>query len=150
MIAGKGVLMCSVAAIVLGWSAMGSAAFAQCGVASWYHGAKRTHGGTDGLTAAHRTLPFGTRVRVKNQTNGREVMVRINDRGPFIHGRVIDVSQPASKALGMGGLAKVCVSVITDQDEKASDKGGWSTEMVPLPVRAPRDRPIAEAAPNDG
>ena len=63
----------------------------------------------DELTAAHRTLPFGTRVRVTNHSNGRSVVVRINDRGPFVRGRVIDVTPAAAHALGMPGLAPVTV-----------------------------------------
>jgi rare lipoprotein A len=59
------------------------------------------------LTAAHRTLPFGTHVRVTNKRNGKSVIVRINDRGPFIKGRVIDVTPTAAKALGFSGLTKV-------------------------------------------
>ncbi|OKH52004.1 hypothetical protein NIES2101_16180 [Calothrix sp. HK-06] len=66
------------------------------------------------LTAAHRTLPFGTRVRVTNNWNGRSVIVRINDRGPFIRGRIIDVSLGAAKELGMisSGIASVKVEVL--------------------------------------
>jgi rare lipoprotein A len=76
------------------------------GVASYYN--------AGGLTAAHRTLPFGTRVRVTNTTNGRSVVVRIADRGPFIHGRSIDLSHSAAQAVGMTetGLAKVRMEVI--------------------------------------
>lgn len=59
------------------------------------------------MTAAHRTLPFGTRVEVVNQRNGKRVTVRINDRGPFIRGRVIDVTPAAANALGFSGLAPV-------------------------------------------
>jgi rare lipoprotein A len=67
-----------------------------------------------GLTAAHRTLPFGTKVRVTNTGNGRSVVVRINDRGPFIRGRVIDVSLGAAKQLGMisSGVASVQIEVL--------------------------------------
>jgi rare lipoprotein A len=61
------------------------------------------------LTAAHRTLPFGTRVRVTNHSNGRSVVVTINDRGPFVHGRIIDVTPAAAHVLGMSGLAPVTV-----------------------------------------
>ena len=61
----------------------------------------------NGLTAAHRSLPFGTRVRVTNKSNGRSVIVRINDRGPFLRGRVIDLSPAAANALGVSGLARV-------------------------------------------
>jgi rare lipoprotein A len=63
------------------------------------------------LTAAHRTLPFGTEVTVINHDNGRTVVVRINDRGPFVRGRVIDLSPAAASALGVDGLAMVSVIV---------------------------------------
>jgi len=76
------------------------------GVASYY--------GAAGLTAAHRSLPMGTRVRVTNTANGRSVVVRINDRGPFIRGRSIDLSNSAAQAVGMtdAGLAKVRMEVL--------------------------------------
>jgi rare lipoprotein A len=64
------------------------------------------------LTAAHRTLPFGTLVRVTNSRSGRSVVVRINDRGPFVHGRVIDLTPAGARAIGMSGLAPVSLSVI--------------------------------------
>ncbi len=85
----------------------------QCGGASWYKLSGRTASGERNnpaaLTAAHRSLPFGTRVRVENLRNGKFVVVRINDRGPFIGGRVIDVSKAAAQQLGMvsSGTAKV-------------------------------------------
>jgi rare lipoprotein A len=63
------------------------------------------------MTAAHRTLPFGTQVTVVNSRNGRSVMVRINDRGPFVHGRVIDLSPAAAHAIGVNGLAPVSLQV---------------------------------------
>jgi rare lipoprotein A len=59
------------------------------------------------LTAAHRTLPFGARVRVTNKRNGHSVVVRVNDRGPFVAGRVIDLTPAAAHALGFSGLAPV-------------------------------------------
>lgn len=86
------------------------------GRASWYggrfHGRRTANGETfdqEELTAAHRTLPFGTRVRVRNLANGREVVVRINDRGPSSKARIIDVSRAAAEELGMlqGGTAPV-------------------------------------------
>jgi rare lipoprotein A len=84
------------------------------GVASWYgpgfQGRKTASGerfNTGALTAAHRTLPFGTMVRVSNRTSGRSVMVRINDRGPYVGGRVIDLSLAAARSIGMGGTAHV-------------------------------------------
>lgn len=63
------------------------------------------------MTAAHRTLPFGTHVTVTNRSNGRVAMVRINDRGPFVRGRVIDLSPAAARALGINGLAPVSLSI---------------------------------------
>jgi rare lipoprotein A len=63
------------------------------------------------MTAAHRTLPFGTKVRVTNKRNGKTVVVRINDRGPFIRGRVIDVTPAAARALGFSGLAPVVLDI---------------------------------------
>jgi rare lipoprotein A len=76
------------------------------GVASYY--------GAAGLTAAHQTLPFGTRVRVTNTANGRSVVVRISDRGPFIRGRSIDLSRSAAHEVGMtdAGVAKVRMEVL--------------------------------------
>jgi rare lipoprotein A len=76
------------------------------GVASYYR--------AGGLTAAHRTLPFGTRVRVTNTSNGRSVVVRISDRGPFIRGRSIDLSHGAAEAVGMtqAGVAQVRMEVV--------------------------------------
>jgi rare lipoprotein A len=61
------------------------------------------------LTAAHRTLPFGTKVKVTNKHNGHSVVVIINDRGPFVRGRVIDVTPAAARVLGFSGLAQVTV-----------------------------------------
>jgi rare lipoprotein A len=62
------------------------------------------------LTAAHRTLPFGSHVRVTNNRNGRSVTVRITDRGPFVRGRVVDLSPAAARAIGVAGLAPVTLS----------------------------------------
>lgn len=66
------------------------------------------------MAAAHRSLPFGTRVKVENLTNGRSVVVRINDRGPFTGGRIIDVTQGAAEHLGMirAGVARVKITVV--------------------------------------
>ncbi|MCC5979308.1 MAG: septal ring lytic transglycosylase RlpA family protein [Salinarimonas sp.] len=91
------------------------------GPASWYGG--KFHGRTtangerfdmEKLTAAHRSLPFGTRVRVTNERNGRSVVVRINDRGPFVGNRVIDLSRGAAAAVGMvrSGVAPVRIDVL--------------------------------------
>jgi rare lipoprotein A len=69
----------------------------------------------DKLTAAHRTLPFGTIVRVTNMRNGHTVVVRINDRGPFNKGRLIDVSPAAAKLLQFSGLTPVTLDVVTSK-----------------------------------
>jgi rare lipoprotein A len=66
----------------------------------------------NGFTAAHRTLPFGTKVLVTNVRNGRSVIVRINDRGPFVRGRVIDVTPAAARVLGFSGLTPVRLQVM--------------------------------------
>jgi rare lipoprotein A len=90
-------------------------ASAQSGVASVYSGGRTANGERmvpTALTAAHRTLPFGTMVRVTNHSTGRSVVVRINDRGPFVRGRVIDLSPAAAHALGFSGLANVTLDVV--------------------------------------
>jgi rare lipoprotein A len=85
------------------------------GVASVYStesGSKTASGqklNPQALTAAHRTLPFGTKVTVTNKHNGQSVVVTINDRGPFVRGRVIDVTPAAARVLGFSGLAQVTV-----------------------------------------
>ena len=93
------------------------------GVASYYgakHHGKRTASGErfnqHGLTAAHRQLPFGTRVKITNLNNDRSCVVRINDRGPYSRGRLIDVSREAAEQLGMmrSGTAKVRVQALDD------------------------------------
>lgn len=92
------------------------------GVASWYGDAfagRRTASGErfdpDGLTAAHRSLPFGSMVRVTHTGSGRSVVVRINDRGPFTRGRVIDVSEEAARHLGLigHGHGEVSLALLT-------------------------------------
>lgn len=85
------------------------------GLASYYWQPQRVASGgwfnPNALTAAHKTLPFGTRVRVTNLRNGRSVVVRINDRGPYIRGRIIDLSQRAATVVGMRQAGVVPVSV---------------------------------------
>ncbi|MDJ0844277.1 septal ring lytic transglycosylase RlpA family protein [Crocosphaera sp.] len=91
------------------------------GMASWYgpgfHGRLTANGeryNQNGLTAAHKSLPFGTQVRVTNLHNGRSVIVRINDRGPYIHGRVIDLSRGAASVIGLlnSGVAPVQLEIL--------------------------------------
>jgi rare lipoprotein A len=69
------------------------------------------------LTAAHRTLPFGTKVKVTNKSNGREVVVTINDRGPFVRGRIIDLTPAGARALGFAGLTQVTLNILGRDDE---------------------------------
>ena len=87
-------------------------------MASYYRPSQRLASGmsfhVSALTAAHRTLPFGTRVRIKHLGNGRWVDVRINDRGPYIAGRIIDLSKAAADVIGMTGrgIARVSMTVL--------------------------------------
>jgi rare lipoprotein A len=87
----------------------------QTGIASVYSNEKTANGEyayASRLTAAHRTLPFGTFVSVRNLKTGRSVIVRINDRGPFIKGRIIDLTPAGAKAIGVDGLAPVALTVL--------------------------------------
>ncbi len=93
----------------------------QRGTASWYgpgfHGRRTASGETfdqNALTAAHPSLPFGTRARVTNHANGESVVVRINDRGPYAHGRVIDLSREAAEDIGLtaAGVGRVTIEVL--------------------------------------
>lgn len=99
----------------------------QSGWASWYgrqfHGRLTANGerfNMHGMTAAHKTLPLGCTVRVTNKDNGKSVVVKINDRGPFVGNRVLDLSYAASKALGFtdNGLAKVHIEVLSLPNKK--------------------------------
>jgi rare lipoprotein A len=85
------------------------------GIASVYSGGRTANGevaAAGGLTAAHRSLPFGTMVKVTHRGTGQSVVVRINDRGPFVRGRVIDLTPAAARAIGFSGLAPVTLSVV--------------------------------------
>jgi rare lipoprotein A len=95
-----------------------SAQASSTGYASYYKTGKWTANGESynphGLTAAHRNLPFGTRLKVTNLGNGKSVVVRVNDRGPFIKKRVIDLSYGAARIIGLtrSGIAKVSYTII--------------------------------------
>lgn len=90
----------------------------QCGKASWYDLTSKTASGEYAnpakMTAAHRSLKFGTKVRVRNMRNGKAVTLRINDRGPFVKGRIIDVTKAAAGKLGFinAGTTKVCLQIV--------------------------------------
>jgi rare lipoprotein A len=123
--------------------AASSAALAESGVASVYaySGGKTASGeraNPGSLTAAHRTLPFGTQVRVTNKRNGQSVVVRINDRGPFIRGRVIDVTPAAARALGFSGLTQVSLDRMTIASASSSLSPSLTGTMAKatIPVKA--------------
>ncbi len=112
-----------IGAIIVGTALVATTQLAQTatrkiGVASWYKMGKITANGErfnpNGLTAAHRFLPFGTVVRVTNLRNGRKVVVRINDRGPFVKNRIIDLAYGAARKIGLNksGIAKVRLDII--------------------------------------
>jgi rare lipoprotein A len=109
-----GAALCGVGMLV----AFAPPANAQSGIASVYayDGEKTANGeraSPAGLTAAHRTLPLGSHVRVTNKRNGRSVVVRINDRGPYVAGRIIDLTPAGAHALGFSGLAPVTVDRVS-------------------------------------
>ncbi len=114
----KGFLLGSLALTLAGMGTPAHAEPKQTGVASFYWQGRGTASGErfnpNALTAAHRSLPFGTKVRVTNLRNGRTVVVRINDRGPFVRGRIIDVSRAAASELDFHGrgVTQVALAVV--------------------------------------
>lgn len=139
-------------------------AYDQTGVASWYgpgfHGKQTANGeifDTNALTAAHPTLPMPSLVRVTHRDNGRSVVVRINDRGPFASGRIIDLSRRAAEALDMirSGIAPVRVQILERESrlmaaraQSASQPGGIPTRVTMLlDGRAAGEPPLPAAAP---
>ncbi len=99
----------------------------ECGLASVYSStSEATASGEDTMaedfTAAHRTLPFGTLVLIVAQRTGRSTVVRITDRGPFIAGRIIDVSQIAARQLHISGLAQVCLKILWSPESRDAEK----------------------------
>jgi len=98
---------------------------AQSGIASIYSNEKTANGEyahAGRLTAAHRTLPFSTRVLVTNVSSGRSVVVRINDRGPYIAGRIIDLTPAGARAIGSNGLARVTLTVLQSIGDNRSGR----------------------------
>lgn len=109
----------------------GNQGFVEEGVASWYgrdfHGRKTSNGeiyNMYAMTAAHKTLPLGTWVRVHNHSNGRQAVVRVNDRGPFVDGRIIDLSYAAAEKLGVvgPGTAPVLVEALGFREQDATGR----------------------------
>jgi len=122
------------------------------GIASWYghpyHGRKTANGETYNMyemTAAHRTLPFNTQVRVHDLENGKQVQVRINDRGPFVEGRIIDLSYAAAQAMGMPSTALVRLEIL-DRISPGETRSGAVSEpgIFGVQVGAFKDRRNAE------
>ena len=121
--------------------------YAEEGVASWYgvpyHGRRAANGEIYDmykLTAAHRTLPFDTMVRVTNEKNGKQVDVRITDRGPFVEGRIIDLSYAAAKAMGMvgPGMARVRLEILNPA--VLSEPGVFAVQVGAFRERANAER----------
>jgi rare lipoprotein A len=130
---------------------MASPAFAaQSGMASFYWQGRLTANGErfnpGGMTAAHRTLPFGTMVRVVHVASGRSVVVRINDRGPFIKGRIIDLARGAAGRLGFVGAGVTRVRVEVVGRGAARLKGGQAKRQVTA-RRVAKPKRVAVAAP---
>jgi rare lipoprotein A (peptidoglycan hydrolase) len=114
----------------------------QEGVVSWYgaqfHNRKTASGerfDMSAMTMAHPSLPFGTVARVTNTSNGRSVVVRVNDRGPFVGRRIADLSQAAATEIGMmrKGLAKVRIEVLGDDDESVAAEAVAEEAVMPAP-----------------
>jgi len=134
-----------------------SGAVLETGIASWYgpkfHGRTTANGeryNMNGLTAAHKTLPFNTVVRVENVENGRKVDVRINDRGPFVGNRIIDLSRRAAEEIDMigSGTAEVRVILLKDGDRKisplaATSKPTFTVQIASFESRSEADRHAA-------
>lgn len=123
------------------------------GRASWYgpnfHGKLTANGevfNMNDLTAAHRTLPFNTVVRVDNLDNGRTVVVRINDRGPYIDNRIIDLSRKAASDLGMihSGTASVRLSLVKEGDRPITEQNSSSRESFTIQIASFENKSEAE------
>ena len=120
-------------------TAKGQVPSSEVGLASWYGPPYTNHKAADGsiydqnaMTAAHRTLPLGTVVRVTNVATGQSTTVRITDRGPFVHGRIIDLSLAAAKAIGVyrAGVARVRVEAYVPAQLAGADPGGrWCVQV---------------------
>lgn len=115
--------------VVLAQTSGSYSEYTEEGMASWYgpgfHGRKTANGerfNTNDLTAAHKSLPFNTLLRVTNLENGRYTIVRVNDRGPYARGRIIDLSYAAKTEIGMGGLAKVKIEIINANEEEETSE----------------------------
>lgn len=134
------------------YAGKGEHAYKAVGIASWYggkfHGRLTASGeryDMNQLTAAHRSLPFGAMLKITNLANGREVVVKVNDRGPFIRGRVIDLSKEAAERLAFlhAGTAKVRIEWIQDQPDHPN-LSPQAKERLAKRSAAPAPDPVAE------
>jgi len=148
-------LICFAAAMAAGlFVLLSQATAAQVGSASWYalDGRMTANGermNSRRMTAAHRRLPFGTRIRVTNLRNGKSVIVRINDRGPFARGRILDVSKAAARRLGFlgRGHTKVRIAVVSKGKKRRRTKARRKKRSAFLaPVTIPKRRPAITLA----
>jgi len=113
--------LCFAASLLIPLASQEAHAYSACGTSSWYGAefeGQRTANGERfnayGLTAAHRSLPFGTKLKVVNQANGRSVNIRVNDDGPHVSGRIIDLSEGAFRRIASlgSGVTRVCIAQI--------------------------------------
>lgn len=125
------------------------------GLASWYgpnfHGKLTANGETynmNGLTAAHRSLPYNTVVKVTNLDNGRSVVVRINDRGPYVGNRIIDLSREAARKIDMenAGVAEVRIELVEEGDRPVTRASARSTEQFTVQLASYNSHREAKAA----
>jgi peptidoglycan lytic transglycosylase len=132
-------------------AAQSGSSFEDSGIASVY-GDQTTADGEQmkpgEMTAAHRTLPFGTQVTVVNRHNGRSAVVRINDRGPFVHGRVIDLSPAAALALGIDGLATVSLTVGSIGASQSPKDARLNGEELSPQLASPPPLTVGDPAPH--
>lgn len=131
-------------------AAQGSSSFEDSGIASVYSDQTTADGEQmkpGDMTAAHRTLPFGTQVTVVNRNNGQSAVVRINDRGPFVRGRVIDLSPAAALALGIEGLATVSLTVGSTGAGQAPKDASLDGDKRPLQLAVPPPSTLGDPAP---
>ena len=131
----------------------------QTGIASWYgpdfHGRLTANGEVfdqNAVTAAHKTLPLPSLVRVTNLENGRSLVVRVNDRGPYVNGRIIDLSRRAAQLLGMEGrgIAKVRVQILPEESRALAMQMRRDRGTEPMVAAAPRATVVAETLPPPG
>ena len=131
--------------------------YSETGIASWYgpnfHGKKTANGedyNQNDLTAAHRTLPMPSAVRVTNLENGRSLVLRINDRGPFARGRIIDVSRRGAQLLGFekNGVAKVRVDVLPDESRQLKLAAIIGSGQQVQVAASPREAVVAKPLPS--